>query len=730
MERDDQEVEGVVRRIVYRAADGVFAVLRLDVEGRDAPTTVVGPLGELREGEHVVVTGRWEKHDAHGEQLRASKAVAAPPRSEAGVRRYLEGLPGLGAALAERLVAQLGVAAIDVLSDEPWRAAQVKGVGKARAGRASKAALEWKKEREVMIFLQGLGVSRAYAARIRKAYGDDAVARVRENPYRLARDVDGIGFHVADRIARGMGVLANAPERREAALVHALETLADEGHVRAARPPLYARAEVLLSDEGQAVDVDASDRALERLVLEAAVVREAEPDVVYLARMHRAEVALATRVLALLAAERVPPAPLLVDAQPSPAQHRALEALGGAGVSVLTGGPGTGKTTVVRALVRSWETAKRRVLLAAPTGRAARRLAEASGREALTLHRLLEWGRSTGKSPFGRDASNPLEADLIVVDEASMIDLPLARALFEACPLGARVVLVGDVDQLPSVGPGQVLDDLIESGAVPVARLTEVFRQAEGSGIVDNAYRVLAGEVPVGRTPPTGQKTDFYIIDAKDGADAERLVLRAVQERIPRAFGLDPLKDVQVLAPMHRGAAGTERLNAALAEALAGDRPVLDLPPASLQRGDRARVFRMGDKLMQIRNDYDRDVFNGDIGFISALSRDESNEPNGIVVDFDGRKVQYDLDSLGALELAYAISIHKSQGSEYAAVVVPLCGAHHMMLRRNLLYTAITRGKSLVVLVAEPRALARAVGVTEGDERDTGLAARLRAKLS
>jgi exodeoxyribonuclease V alpha subunit len=722
---DEEEVEGLVRRVVYRAAEGGFAVVRIELDGEAALLTAVGVLGELREGEHVQLTGRRERHDTHGEQLRVSRAIAAPPRSEAGVRRYLESLPGFGAALAERLVAQLGTAAIEVLETEPWRAAQVRGVGKARAERAGRAALDRKREREVMVFLQGLGVSSAYAARIRKTYGDAAIQRVRENPYRLARDVDGIGFQVADRIARGMGVLADAPERREAALLHALESLADDGHVRAKLQPLYARAETLLADDGRAPDAVASNRALARLALEGAIVGEGDPEVVYLARLHRAEKALAARVLALGGAELVPAPKIPPDDLLSAGQRRALEALASSGVSVLTGGPGTGKTTVLRALVRAWEGARRRVLLAAPTGRAARRLAEASGREALTLHRLLEWGRGGGKSAFARDAHYPLEADLVIVDEASMIDLALARALFEAVPLGARLVLVGDVDQLPSVGPGQVLADLIDSGAVPVARLTEVFRQAEGSGIVDNAYRVLAGEVPVSGTPAPGATADFYVIEVNDANEAERVALRVVTERIPRAFMLDPLRQVQVLAPMHRGAAGTERLNALLADALAGDRPPLDLPA----RGDRVRAFRLGDKVMQVRNDYDRDVFNGDIGFIREASRDEDGAPNGLVVDFDGRAVAYDLDAIGSLELAYAVSIHKSQGSEYPAVVVTLCAAHHMMLRRNLLYTAVTRGRSLVVLVVEPRALRRAVSDDVHDEsarRDTGLAERLR----
>ena len=733
MDRGEEELEGLVRRVVYRAADGGFAVVRLEVEGRADLVTLVGSLGELSEGENVRVTGTWEKHNAHGEQLRATRAVAASPRSEAGVRRYLEGLPGLGAALAERLVTAFGKEAIDVLATDPWRAAQVRGVGKGRAEKASRAAIERQKEREVMIFLQGLGVSRAYAGRIRKAYGDDAVARVQENPFRLARDVDGIGFLVADRIARGMGVLPMAPERREAAMLHALETFADEGHVRVQLAPLYARVEVLLVGEEHAPDLVASEAAVARLVHEGAIVREEFPPCLYLSRLHRAEVAVAARIGALDGADRLPAPPPVSDVSLSDGQRQALAAINSAGVAVLTGGPGTGKTTVIRALVRSWEAAHRRVLLAAPTGRAARRLAEASRREALTLHRMLEWGRGAGKSGFQRDLDNPLVADLIVVDEASMIDLPLARALFDACPLGATLLLVGDVDQLPSVGPGQILADVIASNAVPVARLREVFRQAEGSGIVDAAYRVLAGDPPITRAPSApGLTSDFYVIPVENAAEAERMVLRVVQERIPRAFHLDPMRDVQVLAPMHRGQAGTERLNAMLADALSGDRPALPIP----QRGDRQRTLRAGDKVMQIRNDYDRDVFNGDIGFIVGTLPADDGTARGIVVDFDGRKIGYDNDALGALELAYAVSIHKSQGSEYPAVVIPLVAGHHMMLRRNLVYTAITRARSLVVLIVEERALRRAVMTTssptsagEGTERDTGLRARLAAAV-
>jgi exodeoxyribonuclease V alpha subunit len=407
----------------------------------------------------------------------------------------------------------------------------------------------------------------------------------------------------------------------------------------------------------------------------------------------------------------------------SEGQRQAIATCGDAGVAVITGGPGTGKTTVVRALVQSWEEAGRRVMLAAPTGRAAKRLSEATGRTAQTVHRLLEWGRPARdadghpRGPFGRGSENPLPADLLVVDEASMLDLQLARGLVAAVSPGATLVLVGDVDQLPSVGPGQVLRDVIDSGRVPVARLTEVFRQAEGSGIVENAYRILAGELPIGSKEPRG---DFFVVQADEPERARDMVVRLCKERIPSAFGFDPLRDVQVLAPMHRGAAGTEGLNRALQEALNPGGEAVALPGAA------ARSLRVGDKVMQVRNDYERDVFNGDVGVIAAARKDEDDEPI-VEVDFDGKRVRYEAEALGELELAYAVSVHKSQGSEYSAVVVPLVMQHYLLLQRNLLYTAVTRGKKLVVLVGNERAIRRAVGEAEASGRHTGLRARLQA---
>jgi len=718
-----ETLEGAVRRVVFTAPDGAFAVVRLDVPGRAAPVTVIGPIGEASAGEQLKLEGTWERHAVHGEQFRAARAVVEVPRSDDGVRRYLEGLTGIGPEIARRLVAAFGVRAVEVLEEEPWRAAQVKGMGKRRAETVAIEAAARKRQREIMIFLQGLGVSLAYATRIHKVYGDQAAARVRENPYRLARDVPGIGFQIADKIARGMGYALDSPERIGAGLLHVLDELSGEGHVYAPRGELVRRAAASLGAGATAAGVAPLDEArvsseLEALIGQGAVV--VEQDAIFSPPLHRAECEIAAGITRLLAAERGPAPRLRPEegARLSQAQRQAVDLVAEAAVVVITGGPGTGKTTVVRALVGAWERARRRVLLAAPTGRAAQRLKEATGRPAQTVHRLLEWGRpGARRGPFARDRQNPLPAELLVVDEASMLDVHLARGVLEALAPGATLVLVGDVDQLPSVGPGRVLGDLIDSRALPVARLNEVFRQAEGSGIIENAYRILHGELPVG-APAGGSGGEFYIVSVDDPDRARELVVKLCQERIPQRFGLDGRRDVQVLAPMHRGAAGTEELNRALQAALnpAGD---------AVEHG--GRVLRVGDKVMQLKNDYERDVFNGDLGVITAAQ--SVDEAPVVDVSFDGRPARYQGDALWALELAYAITVHKSQGSEYPAVVVPLQGQHFVMLRRNLLYTAVTRGKRLVVLVASPRALKRAVEEAAVELRHTRLAERLAAPV-
>jgi exodeoxyribonuclease V alpha subunit len=609
-------------------------------------------------------------------------------------------------------------------------------VGKRRAQRALADAQARREEREVMVFLQGLGISVAYAARIRKRYGNAAIVKVKEDPYALGRDVSGIGFQIADRIARAVGIAPDSPRRIEAALRHVLDAALDAGHCYLPEAELGQRALALLTSsatsvaspgaaeepaatEEPVVPPEAISLALSTLLLRGEVI--IEEGCAYSARMHGLEVALCRQVQRLSQASRrrVPPIDATLVSFPlAPGQQAALLKVETAPFSILTGGPGTGKTTIIRALVNSFRRAGLQLRLVAPTGRAAKRLSEATEHPASTVHRLLEL-RPGDNEPLRR---TELDADLVVCDEASMLDVGLALALLRAVRSGATVVLVGDVDQLPSVGPGRVLADLIDSGRVPVTRLSEIFRQAEGSGIVENAHRILSGQTPVsaGRGPVAG---DFYFIETAEPAQARDVVVRLVRERIPQRFAFNPLSDIQVLTPMHRGEVGTEELNRVLQAELHPNLASEESEGRILR--NRGRRFVRGDKVMQVRNDYDRDVWNGDVGLVSSIDAEEGL----LVVRYDDREVVYEEDELDQLELAYAVSVHKSQGSEYKAVVVPLVLQHYPLLRRNLLYTAITRGKKLVVLVGDPRALRRAVRESGDLLRYTRLAARLQGIL-
>ena len=764
------QIEGIVSRVVFASEDGEFAVLQIDASALPVPAgdpvaaalrgpiTAVGQLGGILKGETLRISGSWETHAQYGRRLRVEQALPIGPQTRLGMERYLETLSGIGPELSRRIVDQHGTESLDVLETETWRIAQIKGVGKRRAQRALIDARSRREEREVMVFLQGLGISAAYAARIRKKYGQDAIRQVRANPYALARDVVGIGFHIADRIAQSVGIDLRSPLRAAAGLRHVLDTAADSGHCFLPAPVLFERAALLLrSSEPGAAEPGAAApppprapltegedlgpllaQALTDLIAQKAALidreqLEGEPSAgaspgprVYLTRMYQAEVDLATLLVRLSQAvrARVPPIRLSLGGgmRLSPGQQAALRLVESGPLCVITGGPGTGKTTIIRALVDSWVAAGLRVKLAAPTGRAAKRLSEATGQTASTVHRML--ALTPGEDTGARE-DRSLAADLLVCDEASMLDLHLSLSLMRAIPLGATVVFVGDVDQLPSVGPGRVLADLIDSGRLKVARLRDIFRQQEGSGIVENAHRILAGELPLPTSAPqsggpgVSPLGDFYWIDADDPVRARELVVRLCTERIPQRFGFDPRTEIQVLTPMHRGEVGTEELNRALQQAL---NPPPEGPDAAVLKS-RGRNFSVGDKVMQVKNDYERDVWNGDVGRITQVD----TEDGALRVSFDEeREAQYEGDSLDQLELAYAVSVHKSQGSEYKAVVVPLLGQHYPLLRRNLLYTAVTRGKKLVVLVGSRRALRRAVTEAGDQARYTRLAARLR----
>lgn len=719
---EGDHVTGLVERVTYHSEESGFAVLKVKVRGQRELVTVVGTLPSVSAGEWLDARGRWVIDAQHGRQLRADALRTSRPDTPEGIERYLGSgtVKGIGPHLAGRLVGAFGRDVFRVVEEEPERLREVEGIGPVRQGRIVGAWREQRVVREIMVFLHSHGVSTSRAFRIFKTYGEAAIETVQHDPYRLARDVRGIGFVTADIIAERLGIDRHSELRARAGVEHVLAELTDDGHCAFPRDALLTRAAAML-EIPQPIVADAVEHELSsgRLV---AGRDDRGGLLVYLAALHAAEVRVA-RSLVRLAGGRHPCPPIDVARAVAwvegrtgitlaPAQRTALELATRAPLLVITGGPGVGKTTLVRSIVAVLLAKGLRVELAAPTGRAAKRLAEATGAGARTIHRLLAVDPSSGR--FRHDAEHPLEGDVFIVDETSMIDLPLADHLLRAIPRGAALVLVGDVDQLPSVGPGCVLRDIIASGVAPVCRLTEVFRQAATSAIVTNAHRINRALLPVyprSRAEATGGD-EFFFVEAAEPAHAVELVVRMVKESIPRRFGLDPRDDVQVLTPMQRGELGARNLNLVLQAAL-------NPAGASVQRF--GWTFRVGDKVMQLENDYDKEVFNGDIGRIGAI--DELARE--LDVRFDGRAVTYAFDELDELAPAYATTVHKAQGSEYPAVVVPVHTQHYPLLQRNLLYTAVTRGRHLVVLVGTRQALSIAVRRADAGTRITTLARRL-----
>jgi exodeoxyribonuclease V alpha subunit len=716
-----QEVlAGLVERLTYHNAENGFCVLRAKARGHRDIVTVVGHAAIVSAGEWITASGEWVNDRTHGQQFRARFLRTSPPTSAEGIEKYLSSgmIRGVGPVYAKKLVRSFGEKVFDIIETTPDRLREVAGIGPIRAASILSAWAEQKAVREIMVFLHSHGVGTARAVRIFKTYSSDAIQIMSENPYRLARDIRGIGFKTADVIAMKLGIEKTATIRVRAGISYALTEAMDEGHCGLPTEELVPLAEKLLEVPQQLVRT-----ALELELREGAVIGDkvGETPCVFLAGLYRAERTIANRLVRL--AEDTPPWPSIDPNKALPwaekqigfvlaeSQVAAIRLALKSKVLVITGGPGVGKTTIVKAILRILAAKGTDLQLCAPTGRAAKRMTEATGYEAKTIHRLLEVDPRSGG--FRRSEDNPLDCDLLVVDEASMVDVLLMQALLKAVPDKAALLVVGDIDQLPSVGPGQVLADIISSGAVPVVRLTEVFRQAAQSRIITAAHRINRGSIP--DLSPPGTDSDFYFVQAEDPETAVARIVELAKTRIPKRFGLDPIRDIQVLCPMNRGGVGARSLNIELQAVL---------NPAGDEKVERfGWTFAAGDKVMQIENDYDKEVYNGDIGTINRVDPDAGE----VVVTFDGRSVTYGFGELDMLVPAYAATIHKSQGSEYPAVIIPVLTQHYAMLQRNLLYTGVTRGKRLVVLVGQKKAIAIAVRNVGGRKRWSKLAEWMRS---
>ncbi|MDO9545096.1 MAG: ATP-dependent RecD-like DNA helicase [Synergistaceae bacterium] len=730
---DDKEIKeltGQIERITYSDAESGYAVLRIAVKGYPDLVTAVGTIASPAVGEVLSMKGLWTDHPKFGSQFKIVEYRSFAPSSIQGIEKYLGSglIKGIGPSIAEKIVSLFGAEAFKILDTKPEKLLEIEGIGDKKAAAIHEAWLEQREMRGVMLFLQSYGIGTGYALRVFRHYGSASVQVLQENPYRLAVDIFGIGFVTADKIASSMGFSKESPLRIRAGVLHVINELTRDGHVFVPIEELTASASEILSVSPELVEKGIEDGRLnQELIIEWYTDIEGKDDcAVYLPPFHYAEVHSAKNLCRILSSpfngQYAAPDVVIPWVQQelgisfAGQQTEALKTALSSQVMVITGGPGTGKTTLIKAIIKIRSARGFRIMLAAPTGRAAKRMTEATGHEAKTIHRMLEYtGSSMAGGDFMKNETNTLDCDLLVVDEASMIDQILFHHLLKAIPKDASVVFVGDVDQLPSVGPGNVLKDIIDSGVCPVVHLKEIFRQGEESMIVVNAHKINSGEMPCFDDKSNGTSPcDFYFIEQNDPDKALEIIKELVTLRIPQKFGFDPVKDIQVLTPMHRGSVGTTRLNSELREVL------------NIQHGSKVqrmgRIVQEGDKVMQIRNNYEKDVYNGDIGTVLRIDGEESK----VIVEMDSGRVSYDFSELDELIHAYAVSIHKSQGSEYPAVVIPIMTQHYMMLQRNLLYTGITRGKKLVVLVGTKKAVAIAVKNDKTRKRYTRLAGRLK----
>jgi exodeoxyribonuclease V alpha subunit len=737
-------LEGLVERITYYNEENGYTVLRLSARGHADLVTVIGNLPEITPGESLRLHGQWATHQKHGKQFKAEQCEQILPADIEGLKKYLGSglIKGVGPVTAARIVKKFGLETLDVLDRSPQRIREVLGIGPKRTGLIARAWDEQKSIKQVMMFLQGHGVSTGLAVKIFKQYGDASIDLVQADPYRLASDITGIGFKTADKIAHDLGLPHDAPSRVAAGVVYTLSNFADQGNVFAPQAKLIHDATELLEVKPDQVlsslDVLEKNDQIKREVIYPIVGQVVnlspkikEDPAIYLTPFYYGEIGVSKRLTSIIDSTQTRLSDLARSAQSvqatlnelgstvgqhqtarlSDQQQGAIKSALTHKVTVLTGGPGTGKTTTMRALIEFLEKFHKRYALTSPTGRAAKRLSQATDRSAKTIHRLLEFSPGEG---FKRNENNPLDIDMLIIDEASMIDLLLMNQLLKAVPIDAHLLLVGDVDQLPSVGAGDVLRDVIDSGRAALIRLDVIFRQAQNSHIITNSHRINQGQMPI--TPQDAD--DFFLFVKEDPDEAADLIVDLVAARIPTKFGMKTT-DIQVLSPMYRGSTGVSMLNAKLQE---------KLNPPSAKKIDRrlgGTLFRVGDRIMQTRNNYDKDVYNGDMGYVTEIDLENQT----LSVSIDDRSIDYDWSEADELVLAYAVSVHKAQGSEYPVIVLPLLTQHYMLLQRNLLYTAITRAKKLVVLVGSRRALAMAVKNNKPAERFSGLKERL-AKAS